>query len=401
MLNLDKNKKYLLACSYGPDSMALFSMLLKEGYDFTVAHVNYNLRAESKDETLGLSSYCEQNKIFMFKREVEEDLGKSNIEAKCRKIRYEFFKEVYQICHADALLVAHNQDDLIETYFLQKKRKNLVNCYGIKQNSTLFDMNVIRPLLDFKKSDLTKYCKDNNVPFAIDSSNLLDCYQRNIIRHTIVEKMSDQDRVDVINQIDKENNELKLIFNKLESVNINSVSSLLELDEITFRYAMFKLGSESNQSFPISNSLCEELHKVLESFKPNVVFPINGKVCFAKEYDYCFFDKNNLHDDYSFIILEPCVLDTDYFFLDFTKNTKNRNVYLDDYPLTIRNYKAGDKYLIKDYEVLVRRLFIDWKMPLSLRYRWPIILNKDNKIIYIPRYTKDFKPTKDINFFVK
>ena len=37
MLNLEKNKKYLLACSYGPDSMALFDMLLKEGYRFAVA----------------------------------------------------------------------------------------------------------------------------------------------------------------------------------------------------------------------------------------------------------------------------------------------------------------------------------------------------------------------------
>ena len=50
MLNLDKNKKYLLACSYGPDSMALFSMLLEEGYRFEVAHVNYHFRNESNLE---------------------------------------------------------------------------------------------------------------------------------------------------------------------------------------------------------------------------------------------------------------------------------------------------------------------------------------------------------------
>ena len=213
--------------------------------------------------------------------------------------------------------------------------------------------------------------------------------------------MTEQERLDILSVINSENTKLDNIFADLEKVNIHSVKALLELDDISFNYALFKLGQECEQSFPISSSLSEELHKVLESFKPNIVFPINGKVCFAKEYDYCFFDKNNLQHDYSFTLLEPCVLDTDYFFLDFTKNTKNRNVYLDDYPLTIRSYQAGDKYQIKDYEVLVRRLFIDWKMPLSLRYRWPIILNKDNKIIYIPRYNKDFVPTKDINFYVK
>ena len=50
MLNLEKNKHYLLACSFGPDSMALFDMLLKEGYKFSVAHVNYHLRKEANEE---------------------------------------------------------------------------------------------------------------------------------------------------------------------------------------------------------------------------------------------------------------------------------------------------------------------------------------------------------------
>ena len=63
MLNLDKNKKYLLACSYGPDSMALFSMLLKEGYQFEVAHVNYHFRIESDDEEKNLREYCDKNNI--------------------------------------------------------------------------------------------------------------------------------------------------------------------------------------------------------------------------------------------------------------------------------------------------------------------------------------------------
>ena len=50
MLNLDKDKKYLLACSYGPDSMALFYLLLEIGFKFDVAHVNYHLRKESDVE---------------------------------------------------------------------------------------------------------------------------------------------------------------------------------------------------------------------------------------------------------------------------------------------------------------------------------------------------------------
>ena len=42
--NYDKDKTYILACSFGPDSMALFHMLLKDGYKFVVCHINYNTR---------------------------------------------------------------------------------------------------------------------------------------------------------------------------------------------------------------------------------------------------------------------------------------------------------------------------------------------------------------------
>ena len=63
MLNLDHSKKYLLACSFGPDSMALFSLLLEYGFNFDVAHVNYHLRKESDAEENGLKSFCDEKMV--------------------------------------------------------------------------------------------------------------------------------------------------------------------------------------------------------------------------------------------------------------------------------------------------------------------------------------------------
>ena len=126
MLNLDKNKKYLLACSFGPDSMALFNMLLKEGYNFEVAHVNYNLRNESVIEEEKLTEYCLKNHIELYKFMVPSNSIKGNLESECRDIRYSFFQEVYQEEDFDALLVAHHLDDLIETYLIQKNRKSKI-----------------------------------------------------------------------------------------------------------------------------------------------------------------------------------------------------------------------------------------------------------------------------------
>ena len=65
MLNIDKKKKYLLACSDGPDSMALFKMLLLEGYQFSVAHVNYHLRQESDLAYDGYYERYKNNELYM------------------------------------------------------------------------------------------------------------------------------------------------------------------------------------------------------------------------------------------------------------------------------------------------------------------------------------------------
>ena len=146
MLNLEKNKHYLLACSFGPDSMALFDMLLKEGYKFSVAHVNYHLRKEANEEESKLRDFCFDHRIGIYVKDVDEGLGDSHLEKKCRDIRYNFFINVVKENHFDALLVAHQEDDLIETFLMQKRRKNLVNYFGIKEISYFSDIEIIRHL---------------------------------------------------------------------------------------------------------------------------------------------------------------------------------------------------------------------------------------------------------------
>ena len=128
---------------------------------------------------------------------------------------------------------------------------------------------------------------------------------------------------------------------------------------------------------------------------------IGSKLCFVKEYDKFSIKEDVPSCDYEYVLEKPGKLDTPYFSLDFSGNTSGRNVSPEDYPLTIRNARADDAYKIKDYEKEIRRLFIDWKMPVSLRNRWPIIINKDGIIVYVPRYQKDFIPDEDCNFCVK
>ena len=400
MLNLDKNQKYLLACSHGPDSMALFFMLKEEGYKFAVAHVNYHLREESDEEQKELEDYCAKNNIELYVKEVSESLGENNLEEQCRIIRYTFFKELVNKYHFYAVLIAHNQDDVIETYLMQKTRQNLVEFFGIKENPIIFDTKIIRPVLGFTKQELLMFCDINKVEYSIDKTNLQDVFLRNKIRHQVVEKMSKEERNKILEEMALENEKLAKIQEKISQIKTKTIEEYNRLSDDEFLYAIVRLGRTLKPNFVMSRAQGLEIRKIFKSDKANISVDISG-LKLVKSYDSFDLIKDDDKQDFSYEIKAPTVLDTEYFYLDFTGDASNRNVTLNDYPLTIRNARPEDTYLISGYTKQLRRLFIDWKVPLPLRKRWPVIVNKDGIIIYVPRYQKNFKKEDDCNFYVK
>ena len=400
MLNLDKNQHYLLACSHGPDSMALLYMLKNEGYIFSVAHVNYHLRQEADEEQAELENYCQKNSIPLYVKDVDEWLGENNLEEKCRVIRYSFFKELVDQYKFYAVLVAHNEDDVIETYLMQKRRQNLVEYYGIKMNPIIFDVKIIRPLLNYTKHDLLMYCNLNSIEFSIDKTNMENVFLRNKIRHQIVEKMNKEERQQILKDIEEDNRKLANILQKVSKITSNKVEDYNRLTDDEFLYALVNKGRKIKKEFTISRNQGLEIRAIFTSNKPNITVDVSGLVL-TKSYDTFSFSQKEDDYDYSFVLNGPSLLDTAYFYLDFTEDASNRNVKESDYPLTIRTAKGYDTYKIKDYEAKLRRLFIDWKMPVHYRKRWPVIVNKDGVIIYVPRYQKDFVPDENCNFYVK
>lgn len=397
---LPKSCKYLLACSFGPDSMSLFHMLLSQGYNFEVAHVNYGLRDEAKNETECLSKYCKDNNIKIHILFATVDRRK-NMEAECRNIRYSYFASLNRTNEFDAVLVAHNEDDLFETYLMQKNRNIYAKCYGISQNTTIFGIKVIRPLLSVSKNELEKYCLQFNVPFAVDSSNFDISLTRNNIRHNVIKKLTINDRQQLLKEIENQNASILQIFEKVQKLDLHNLNSLINLNENEFIISLNMLYHEISPSSSLSKKCCYEIREILNSKKPNVVFKINHNVSFVKEYSNIYFVSNKKEVTYHYNVENPCIFDNENMYFDLSYDLSKRNLTNSDFPLTIRTYMSGDCYQIKNYSVLVRRLFIDWKMPLSIRKKWPIIVNKDGVIKYIPRYRADFDIKSSPDFFVK
>ena len=399
-LNLDKKQRYLLACSFGPDSMALFNLLVEGGYNFAVAIVNYHLRSESDLEVDGLRQMCNKYHIKMFVNDIRFPITK-NIEGTCRNIRYQFFHDLVIQYNFNAVLVAHNSDDVIETYLLQKRRHITPMFYGIKDNTVIFGVTILRPLLTYKKKTLTDYCIQNNVPFAIDKSNFELTFERNKIRNKLVTKMSDDQRRQILNEIESENQKIASILASIDYKRLGNISYFLTLDNKARLYVLNKYIRDIDPSYFISFKTAQEIEKALKSNNPNLIYRVKKDVYLIKEYGLYKISTLKGIQNYCYVLNKPQKLDTAHFFLDFTHDSKRQNVTDLDYPITIRNAHKDDVIQIKDYFVKARRLFIDWKMPLSLRKVWPVIINKDNKVIYIPRYREDFKITDDLNFYVK
>ena len=296
--------------------------------------------------------------------------------------------------------MAHHQDDLIETYFLQKQRKNLVKYYGIADKTSIKGMTVLRPLLSFKKKECEDYCSKENIPFSIDKTNLEPIYQRNKIRLVLIPNLTDEKRLELLDEIKNKNHEVETIYNRINNIG-NKIDDLNKLSDKEFAYYLFNQIQKINCNFAITYKQSLEVRKILRSEKPNIqVSACHYQVIIEKAYD-CLNVYENKMTDYCYVIDKPCVIDNAILYADLVSDENKRNIRPLDYPLTIRNTKYGDKYRIKNYHVLVRRLFIDWKMPVHLRRLWPVILNKEGKIIYIPRYQKDFKVDSNTKFYVK
>ena len=122
MLNYKFNPEstYIVAVTFGPDSMALLDMLQKEGIRPVVCCVNYHVSPTAAEDYGNLRLYCKDKGLefeyFDTNDLKPEDKLKEGEDFKfwARKVRYGFFHEVYVKRDAEALFLAHQLDDIIE-----------------------------------------------------------------------------------------------------------------------------------------------------------------------------------------------------------------------------------------------------------------------------------------------
>ncbi|MCR4942824.1 MAG: 7-cyano-7-deazaguanine synthase, partial [Campylobacter sp.] len=99
------SSKNLLAFSHGTDSTALFYILQANNIKFDIVMMDYNLRAQSKDEVAAATKLAKKFNKEIYLKSVF--LNHSNFEANARQARYEFFAEICQKYGYENLILAH------------------------------------------------------------------------------------------------------------------------------------------------------------------------------------------------------------------------------------------------------------------------------------------------------
>jgi len=185
---LDLNKKYLVALSGGADSVALLLVLHELGYETEACHCNFQLRGEESDRDEEFCvNLCQKLSVPLhrihFDTKTYAELHKVSIEMAARDLRYRYFKQLKTDIGAEAVCVAHHQDDNVETVLI-----NLIRGAGLKGLSGIAAKNgdIVRPLLCVDRQAILQYLSEKGQEYVTDSTNLVDDVVRNKIRLNVI-----------------------------------------------------------------------------------------------------------------------------------------------------------------------------------------------------------------------
>ena len=179
---MPKSKKYLIACSGGPDSMALLDQYHKD--IVCICHVNYHSSKSANRDQHIVESYAKKHKIKCLVYNVDPKIYKKkfNFESWAREVRYNFFNDCARKLKVYNVLMAHHLDDWLETAIMQMKRGSQTMYYGIKQHSQYKDIKIYRPFINVRKKELVKYCKAHKIKYGVDETNKDPKFARNKVR---------------------------------------------------------------------------------------------------------------------------------------------------------------------------------------------------------------------------
>lgn len=192
---IPEGSRVLVACSGGPDSVALLHVMKRLGEisSFTVGavHVDHMLRGvESAEDARFVRAMCAGLGVPFHGTaipvgEIVRERG-GNVQDVCRTERYRYFGEVMERKGYSVLATAHHADDVLETVLMRLARGTADAAPGIPISRKFGKGLLIRPFLLSERREVMEYLEAHGIPYRTDPSNMKPDYTRNRFRQRIV-----------------------------------------------------------------------------------------------------------------------------------------------------------------------------------------------------------------------
>ena len=418
---IPNNETLVVGCSAGPDSMALLHYLKNNTSNQIVCcHINHNIRKESKEEEKYLKDYCLKEKII-FESMTINNYTENNFENEARKKRYAYYEKILKKYNSKHLFLAHHGDDLIETILMKIERgSNLEGYAGIKEISYQKDYYIIRPLLKYTKKELIEYNQKNNIKYYIDKTNTEDHYKRNRYRKYILPFLKKEDpnihkkylnySNTLLNYLNYTNDEIKKHYNKIINNNTIDIKKIKRIHPFLQKQLIYKLLTNIYNNKPniIKEKHINSILNQIKSDKPNTTINLPHKKISQKNYDNIIIkDKQEKivtnykiplknYNEINNIIIKK---------IDKTEENGNNICKINSnnicMPLYLRNKKEGDFIYQKgiDGKKKISDIFIDKKIPKEKRNNYPLLVDSNDKIIWIPNLKKSKFNSQNNEFY--
>ena len=430
-------QRLLLAVSGGVDSVVLCELCQQAGYDFAIAHCNFQLRKEESDgdekfvEALA-KKYAVEYFVKKFDTEKYAAQNKISIQVAARELRYDWFnflveankadgskemtdarkekvtdvsknllskKTSYQLSTINYILTAHHADDNIETILMNFFKGTGIN--GLK-GILPKQKNVLRPLLFAGKEDILLFAKENGLAYREDSSNSSDKYTRNYFRNQLIpglQKVFPQVKENLLDNAERfreinsiynlsiENTKKKLIIFEGKEMHLPVLKLLKTAALHSVLFEIIKevgfTAAQTNEVLKLLNSesgkyIQSPTHRILRNRKWLIISPLNDLEAnhfLIKEKDtVIIFSGGKLSIEKE---VNPGKIQAD-------KNAAQLDALQIQFPLILRKWKPGDYFypLGMQKKKKLSRFFIDQKLSLNEKQQaW--VIESDKKIIWV------------------
>lgn len=192
---LKDGDRVVVGVSGGADSVCLL-LVLKEIMPpecITAVHINHGIRGDeaTRDEDFVLK-LCKRLEIRLEIRRLDVPLfareNKISEEEAGRILRYRVFEEIRLLYKADKIAVAHNLNDVAETFLMNLSRgSGITGLAGIKLRSGV----LIRPLIKTSRAEIEEIAACFGESFITDSTNNSLIYTRNRIRKRVIPELEE------------------------------------------------------------------------------------------------------------------------------------------------------------------------------------------------------------------